>query len=39
MIWRLAGCGHRVRFITASVLVSELIEARDEKRLLLSRPR
>jgi DNA replication protein DnaC len=27
-------CGHRVRFITAAALVSELIEARDEKRLL-----
>ena len=26
--------GHRVRFITASALVSELIEARDEKKLL-----
>jgi DNA replication protein DnaC len=26
--------GHRVRFTTASVLVSELIEARDEKHLL-----
>ena len=26
--------GHRVRFITAAALVSELIEARDEKRLL-----
>ncbi len=32
----LAACqgGHRVRFTTASVLVSELIEARDEKKLL-----
>jgi DNA replication protein DnaC len=32
----LAACqrGHRVRFITAAALVSELIEARDEKRLL-----
>ena len=26
--------GHRVRFTTASALVSELIEARDEKKLL-----
>jgi DNA replication protein DnaC len=26
--------GHRVRFITAAALVSELIEARDEKKLL-----
>jgi DNA replication protein DnaC len=26
--------GHRVRFITAAALVGELIEARDEKRLL-----
>ena len=26
--------GHRVRFITAATLVGELIEARDEKRLL-----
>ena len=32
----LAACqrGHRVRFTTASALVSELIEARDEKHLL-----
>ena len=32
----LAACqrGHRVRFTTAAVLVSELIEARDEKKLL-----
>jgi DNA replication protein DnaC len=32
----LAACqhGHRVRFTTASALVSELIEARDEKKLL-----
>ena len=32
----LAGCqhGYRVRFTTASALVSELIEARDEKKLL-----
>jgi len=32
----LAACqnGHRVRFITAAALVSELIEARDEKYLL-----
>jgi DNA replication protein DnaC len=32
----LAACqhGHRVRFITAASLVGELIEARDEKRLL-----
>jgi DNA replication protein DnaC len=32
----LAACqsGHRVRFTTASSLVSELIEARDEKKLL-----
>jgi DNA replication protein DnaC len=32
----LAACqrGHRVRFITAAALVGELIEARDEKRLL-----
>jgi DNA replication protein DnaC len=32
----LAACqrGHRVRFITAAALVSELIEARDEKHLL-----
>jgi DNA replication protein DnaC len=32
----LAACqgGYRVRFITASALVSELIEARDEKKLL-----
>jgi DNA replication protein DnaC len=32
----LAGCqrGHRVRFITAAALVSELIEARDERKLL-----
>ncbi len=32
----LAACqrGHRVRFITAAALVSELIEARDEKKLL-----
>ncbi|MGA3132111.1 MAG: ATP-binding protein [Terracidiphilus sp.] len=27
-------CGHRVRFITTGALVSELIEARDEKKLL-----
>jgi DNA replication protein DnaC len=34
----LAACqrGHRVRFTTASALVSELIEARDEKKLLAS---
>ena len=32
----LAACqrGHRVRFTTAAVLVSELIEARDERKLL-----
>ena len=32
----LAACqhGHRVRFTTAAALVSELIEARDEKKLL-----
>ncbi len=32
----MAACqrGHRVRFITAATLVGELIEARDEKRLL-----
>jgi hypothetical protein len=32
----LAACqnGHRVRFTTAAALVSELIEARDEKHLL-----
>ena len=32
----LAACqkGHRVRFTTAASLVHELIEARDEKRLL-----
>jgi DNA replication protein DnaC len=32
----LAACqrGHRVRFITAAALVGELVEARDEKRLL-----
>jgi DNA replication protein DnaC len=32
----LAACqrGHRVRFISAAALVGELIEARDEKRLL-----
>jgi DNA replication protein DnaC len=27
-------CGHRVRFTTAAALVHELMEARDEKRLL-----
>jgi DNA replication protein DnaC len=32
----LAACqrSHRVRFLTAAALVNELIEARDEKRLL-----
>jgi DNA replication protein DnaC len=34
----LAACqrGHRVRFITAAALVHELLEARDEKKLLAS---
>ena len=37
----LAACqhGHRVRFTTAAALVSELIEARDEKRCCASRSR
>jgi DNA replication protein DnaC len=36
----LAACqrGHRVRFTTTAALVSELIEARDEKKLLRFRP-
>ena len=36
LAWGLAACqkGYRVRFTTAAALVNELLEARDDKRLL-----